>query len=327
LLFFVTTFADPSLPLYNAAVPGTRMPAVGLGTGGYGEKGNIGAEFWDDDVCREATISWLNMGGVRIDSANNYGNEDGLREGILISRRPRESLFITSKTGPGLPLGYFETLQQTDDILKTLNTSYVDLLLLHWPGEFHTVNWSCAENQSFKKCRQDSWRALEVAFKAGKALAIGVSNFEKDHLEDIFELGSLIPSVNQVEYNPYFHEDDLVEFCKAHKILFNGYSSVGCPDFMSSNNNENPHPWKTQIIQQPTVLNIAQKYNKTPAQVVLAWSWQQGIVVNARSWDPEHHLENLNIFDFQLTAEEITAIGAVPKPPNTKISPDPNIIN
>jgi len=324
-LFFITTLADTSVPLYNAAVPGTLMPAVGLGTGAYGRPGNIGGEYWDDDVAREAVISWLSVGGVRIDNANNYNTSNGVGEGIQISQRPRESVFITSKVGPGLPLGYDETLQQTDDILKSLKTSYVDLLLIHWPGEFYNVKWPCYQNETFKKCRLDSWRALEVVFKAGKARAIGVSNYERNHLEEIFELGSLIPAVNQNEYNPYFHEDDLVEFCKAHKILFNSYTSVGVPDFMSSP--ANPLHWPTQIIDQPIVQKIAQKYKKSPAQVVLVWSWQQGIVVNARSWDPAHHLENLNIFDFQLTAEEISTIGSLPKPPNPKVCPDPSRIN
>jgi len=135
-------------------------------------------------------------------------------------------------------------------------------------------------------------------------------------------MGSLLPAVNQVEYHPYWHEDDLVKFCEDHKIQFNGYSSVGCPDLMSPKTN--PSGWRTQVIEQPVVQTIAQKYKKTPAQVVLRWSWQQKIVVNARSWNPVHHMENLAFFDFELTQEEMAAIGNLPKPPNPKITPDPN---
>jgi len=151
-----------------------------------------------------------------------------------------------------------------------------------------------------------------------------VSNFEKNHLEDIFEMMSLLPSVNQVEFHPYYHEDDLLEFCKENNILFNGYSSVGCPDHMSAP--ANPNAWKTQVMDQPLIQQIAKKYNKSPAQVILNWSWQQGLVVNARSWDPAHHIENLNFFDFMLTSDEISQIGAIPKPSNPKVCPYPSVI-
>jgi len=325
-LFFLLAIADPGVILKNAAVPGTLMPDVGLGTGGYGDPGNINGEHWNNEIARLAVLNWLKVGGIRIDNANDYNTSEGIGAGIEQSGRNRESIFITSKTGPRFPLGYETTLTQTEDILKSLKTHYVDLLLLHWPGPYTTagMDWPCYKNNSFKSCRQESWRALEELFKAGKARAIGVSNFEVTHLEDIFELKSLIPAVNQVEYHPYWHEDDLVAYCKAHDILFNSYSSVGCPDHMSST--DNPDAWSIQVIQQPTVLQIAQKYNKTPGQVVLRWSLDQGLVVNARSWDSVHHIDNLNIFDFSLTTAEIAAIGAIPKPTNPKVCYDPHVI-
>jgi len=317
-LFVVLALCDPSgVLLRNAAVPGTFMPAVGLGTGAYGT--------WSDAIAQKAVVSWLGTGGIRIDNANDYNTTDGVAMGIAQSGVARESIFITSKTGPRFPLGYNEIIQQTNDILKSLQTNYVDLLLLHWPGPIPAtgINWPCYQNanNSFKLCRQDSWRALEDVFRAGKARAIGVSNFEIKHLEDIFELNSLIPSVNQVEFHPYFHEDALVLYCKGHNILYNSYSSVGCPDHMSSS--DNPNAWKVQVIQQPIIQQIAQKYNKTAAQVVLRWSWEQGVVVNARSQNPVHHMENLNFFDFSLTLDEISNIGAVPKPKNPKVCPYP----
>jgi len=326
LFLFSLVLADPTFPLFNAALPGLSIPAIGLGTAGYGSVGNVGGEFWDDDTAATAVNSWLSLGGVRIDSSLDYNNSVGVGRGIALSKRSRQSIFITSKTGPRYPLGYDETLKQTDEILKELQTDYVDLLLLHWPGPYTVPgNWSCYQNQtSFKKCRQDSWRALETLFLAGKAHAIGVSNFEKIHLEDIFELKSLIPSVNQVEFHPYWHEDALVQFCKDNKILYNSYCSVGCPDHMKPTNN--PNGWKTQVIEQPSVLQIAQKYKKTPAQVVLHWSFQQDLIVNARSWSPAHQAENLDIFDFSLTVDEMTLIGSLPLPPNPKVCYDPNTI-
>jgi len=296
------------------------MPVVGLGTGAYGT--------WNDAIAQKAVVSWLGAGGVRIDNSNDYNTMDGVAAGIAQSGVSRESIFITSKTGPRYPLGYNEIIQQTNDILTSLHTNYVDLLLLHWPGPLSAtgIDWPCYlnSNNTFKICRQDSWRALEDVFRAGKARAIGVSNFEMNHLEDIIELKSLIPSVNQVEFHPYFHEDALVLYCKDHNILYNSYSSVGCPDHMSSS--ANPNAWKVQVIEQPVIQQIAQKYNKTAAQVVLRWSRDQGLVVNARSQSLVHHVENLKIFDFSLTLDEITNIGAVPKPTIPKVCPYPNTI-
>jgi len=324
--FVVLALCEPTgVLLKNAAVPGLIMPAVGLGTGGYGTLGNVGGEYWYDAVAQKAVVSWIAAGGIRIDNSNDYNTMNGVGAGIAQSGKPRESLFITSKVGFRLPLGYNETIQQTNDILTALRTNYVDLLLIHWPGAPTPtgINWPCYQNaKSFKNCRQETWRALEDVFRAGKARAIGVSNFEVKHLEDIFELNSLIPSVNQNEYHPYFHEDALVLYCKDRNIVYNGYSSVGCPDFMSSP----PTAWKVQVIQQPIIEQIAQKYNKTAAQVVLRWSWQQGLVVNARSWSPVHHMENLNNFDFTLTMDEISNIGAVPKPQNPKVCLNPSVI-
>jgi len=324
LLILRAISAEPSVLLQNAAVPGTRMPAVGLGTGAYGQPGNVGGEYWSDDIAKDAVLSWLKAGGIRIDNGNDYNVSAGVAEGMAQSGRPRESIFLVSKTGPRHPLGYSDTLQQVDDLLVALNTSYVDLLLIHWPGPYTTsgIDWPCykaSTDGTFKICRQDTWRAYVEVFKAGKARAIGVSNFEVRHLQDIFELNTLLPSVHQNEFHPYMHEDDLVAYCKAHNILYNSYSSVGCPDHQKT-------IWRDQVIDQPEIIKIAQKYNKTPAQVVLRWSWEQGLVVNARSWDPVHHVENLNIFDFMLTKEEIAIIGAVPKPTNPRVCSDPNKI-
>jgi len=318
----------PSLPLHNAAVSGLTMPAIGIGTGGYGGPGNVNGEWWDNNVAFDAVKTWLEYGGKRIDTSMSYDTEVGIGAAIISSGVDRKDLFITSKTGPYYPLGYDETLIQAYDAIRELQTPYVDLLLIHWPGPDNSSqasSWPCYQGQKdFKKCRQESWLALERVFNEGKALAIGVSNFEQNHLEDILELNSLIPAVNQVEYHPYWHEDGLVKFCKEHNIVFNSYSSVGCPDHMKSP--DNPQAWKTQVIEQPIIQQIAQKYNRTAAQIVLQWSWQQGLVVNARSLTPAHLKENLEFFGIQLTESEIQQIGSVPAPPNPKVCGDPRII-
>jgi len=299
-----------------------------LGTGGYGTPGNVNGEFWDNSVAFDATMSWIKIGGNRIDTSTSYDTQIGIAAAIINSGVHRSDLFITSKTGNPYPMGYTDTLIQVDEILAQLKTSYVDLILLHWPGLFNVTGtqYPCMEGQTtFKKCRQESWLALIKAFNDGKARAIGVSNFEENQLQDIFELNTLLPSVNQVEYHPYWHEDNLVKFCKQNKIVYNSYSSVGVPDVMGYP--ENPGRWPVQVIEQPVIKELAAKYNKTAGQIVLSWTWQQGIVVNARSLSPVHQLENLNIFDFQMTPDEIKQVGSIsPLPPNPKVCGYPNQI-
>lgn len=263
----------------------------------------------------------MQAGGRRIDTADTYGDEGGIGKGVMDAGIPRDQLFITSKTGPGMALGYNETLSQVDWLLGRLQTSYVDLLLVHWPypGSINnSTDPACASaTLNPKLCRQSTWRALEAAFHAGKARAIGVSNYEQHHLEDILELNSLIPAVNQVEYHPYWHEDDLVAFCQQHNIQFNGYAPLAAVDL------EKLLPG---VLDEPAVTAIAKRLDVSAAQVVLRWEIQQGLVINPRSMDPAHMAENLDIFQFTLTDADMAAITAIPAPVNTtgKICPDPH---
>jgi len=313
---------QPSVQLYNAA-SGIEMPVIGLGTGAYGSAGNKNGEHWTNDIAEKAVIEWLALGGRRIDTSNDYGTQKGVGRAIKNSNISRSDIFITTKVGPRFPLGFDTILQQANDNLKDLQTDYVDLVLIHWPGAPGGKPNMCATNQtSFKVCRQESWRALVEFYHDGKAKAIGVSNYEIKHLQEILEMDTVVPAVNQFEFHPYWHEDELVKFCEDHKITVNGYSSVGCPDHMSSP--DNSEHWQTQIIDQPIIKEIAKKYGKTPGQVLLCWSWQQHIVVNARSWNATHMSENLKFFDFNLTGDEMNTIRNLPTPPNRKVCADPN---
>jgi diketogulonate reductase-like aldo/keto reductase len=295
------------------------MPIVGLGTGGYGDKNGQGGEHWDDDVAYRATLDWLALGGRRIDTSLNYGDQKGIGKAIKASGIPRDQIFITSKIDA--PYGYMTTHEHFSSVLSTLHTDYVDLLLIHWPGVVgQNVSGPC-END--RECRQQTWKALEVIFNQGKAKAIGVSNFEQNHLQDIFDLNSLIPSVNQVEFHPYWAEFELVSFCQQKNITFNGYSPLGAPDHMAFENR-----WPTPILSQPSVISIAQSHHKSSAQVLLRWEVQQGLVVNPRSKNPEHMRENLSIFGFTLSDAEMETIKNVPKPPEgkNKVCDDPHLI-
>lgn len=314
---------QPWVPLSNAAVPGLRMPTVGLGTGAYGF-------YWkNDSEVMQATKAWLLSGGERIDASFTYKDQVPVGQGMRASGLARESFFVTSKVGPQDPLGYNETLFQVSEILASLNTTYVDLLLIHWPGSIgghgaNSTDPACAGPASSPRaCRQSTWRAMEAVFAngTGVARAIGVSNFEVHHLQDIEALGGLLPAVNQVEFHPYFHEDALLRYCKARNITFNGYSPLGAPDVSSSK-----HGWDLRT--HPAILGIGQRLGRTAAQVILRYELQQGMVINPRTKDVEHMRQNLDVFDFSLDDSDVATLAGltVPAGMQAKICPDPNNI-
>ena len=314
----------PTVTLRNAAKPGTKMPVTGIGTGGYIHDPHSGqpGEIWTDDVAEKAVGEWLSLGGRRIDTALDYGDQTGIGKAIKASSVPREDIFIVSKTDSPRQ-GYNDTLQQMDLILNQLQVNYVDLFLIHWPGPpKESSDPVCQGNPStWQKCRQSTWRAMEDIYMMGKARAIGVSNFEKNHLEDIIAMKSTLPAVNQVEFHPYWHETDLLTFCDAHNITFNGYSPVGAPDWAPTQ-----HHWNHTLLQEPTIIHIAQSHNRTPAQVTLRWQWQQGVLVNPRTMDPEHMKEDLNFFDFKLDDTEMEQISNITPPSVPKVCGDPHNI-
>ena len=321
-------FEVPTVTLMNAAAPGTKIPVVGIGTGAYVSKpGTEPGEIWTDDVAEKAVGQWLNLGGRRIDASLNYLNEPGIGRAMKASSVPREEIFIVSKVGsggdslPGATLGYNDTLAQVQPMLDALQTDYVDLLLVHWPGPpGNSSDPACqGKPQTYRACRQSTWKAMEEIFKSGKTKAIGVSNFEKNHLEDIIVMNSTLPALNQVEFHPYWHEDDLLAFCKTYNITYNGYSPLGCPDWAPT-----AHKWNHTLLEEPTVISIAKTYNRSPAQVVLHWEWQQGVVTNPRTVNPDHMKENLNYFDFVLNDDEMKQIASITPPPKPKVCPDPH---
>jgi diketogulonate reductase-like aldo/keto reductase len=319
---FVRVLSDvPSVPLANGAKNGVRMPVVGIGTAGYGPPG----EIWNDSIADKAVTEFLKLGGRRIDTSLDYSDQKGIGQAIKASGVSREDIFITSKVGGGPP-GYNAAMDQIDLTLQQLDSSYVDLLLIHWPGPINSSDAECnngsTEAEKGRSCRQATWRALEKIFQEGKAMAIGVSNFEQNHLQDIIDMNGTLPAVDQVEFQPYWHEFDLVHFCQGRNITFNGYAPLGTPDWAPIT-----HDWPghNTTMQQPTIVKIAQEHDKTPAQVILRWQWQLGIVLNPRSENPEHMKENLDIFDFSLSDAEMQQMTQIPAPDHPKVTPDPHM--
>jgi len=313
----------PSVLLRNAAQPGVRMPVTGLGTGTYGEPDGTYGEYWTDEIAETATLSWLKLGGRRIDGSYGYPGQAGVGTGIKKSNISREEIFITSKVSPK---GYKNTMVELAGILESLQTDYVDLLLIHFPGTWNDLSgFQCAHVNgtiNFRPCREDTWKALEDIFRAKKARAIGVSSYEVSHLEEIIELNTSLPAVNQVEFHLYWHEDLIVDFCQKHNILFNSFAPLGAPDFVAYLPKDR---FGVPLMNVPLVGELAKKYMKSPAQVLLRWAVQQDIVVNPRTENPAHMMENLDLFSFSLTDTELAQLSFMQRP-SYKVNDDARII-
>ena len=206
---------------------------------------------------------------------------------------PREELFITSKVWNS-DQGYESTLQAFETTLEKLGLEYLDLYLVHWP---------------VKGKYTESWKALEKLYKDGRVRAIGVSNFHIHHLQDVFEIAEIKPMVNQVEYHPRLAQEELHAFCKEHNIQLEAWSPL----------------MQGQLLNHPTLQEIATKYNKSTAQVILRWDLQNEVVTIPKSIKEHRIIENANIFDFELSSDDMKAIQALNE--NHRVGPDPDNFN
>jgi diketogulonate reductase-like aldo/keto reductase len=314
--------AVPSVPLHNGAVPGLRMPILGLGTGGFGHYGGIGGDVWDDSVSQKAVRTFLMYGGRRIDSSLDYKTQKGVGAGMRFSGTPRSQVFLVSKIDTeeyGLvPPGYNETIQSIQQSLDEFQTSYIDLMLIHWPGPGVICASMKKKPPCFRKpddwseCRRQTWLALEDMFRARALLAIGVSNFDIKHLEEIKNLGGYMPAVNQIEYHPYWHKDDVVDWCKRHNIVVNGYSPLGCMDHVTWLIGKRP---SVLLVEHDVVKQVAKEVKKTPAQVLQRWEIHKGLVINPRAREEKHIVENLSVLDFELSTDQISRLDHIDTPP------------
>lgn len=212
-----------------------------------------------------------------IDTAKQYGNEEQVGQGIKDSGIERKQLFLTTKIFNG-DQGDFDKLRNAfNEQLKKLGTNHVDLLLLHWPV--------------FNKYIE-SWRALEAIYNDSQARAIGVCNFDVDHLQDLMEHANIMPMVNQIEFNPRIHQPDTVAFCQDNHIQLEAWSPLG----------------NGQLLNSPVINKIAKEHGKSPAQVILRWELQQGFIVIPKSIHEERMRENRDVYDFELDADEMEAI-------------------
>lgn len=263
---------------------GVKMPWFGLGLSG--------AE--DGPEAANAVKTAIVHGYRSFDTAALYGNEtgvgQGIREGLNETGLAREDLFITSKVWNS-DLGYESALAAFEKSLKKLGLDYLDLYLIHWPVE-----------DKFK----DAWRALETLYKEGRVKAIGVSNFHIHHLEELLKDAEIKPVVDQVEYHPFLTQKDLHEFCKSQGIQLEAWSPL----------------MQGELLEEPLLVEIASKLEKTVAQVILRWDLQNGVVTIPKSTKEFRIIQNSQIFDFELTDDDMERISALNE--NRRVGPDPD---
>lgn len=232
----------------------------------------------------------LNHGYRHVDTASIYNNEEGVGIGIKESDVPRKDVFLVSKVW-NTDQGYDSTLKAFEASLKRLDTDYLDLYLIHWPkGELS----------------KETWKALEQLYKEKRVRAIGVSNFLQHHLEDLLTSAEIVPMVNQMEFHPYLVQQDLVDFCRAKGIQYEAWSPM-----MQGN-----------IFDLEIMKDLASKYNKTVAQIVLRWDLQKGVVTIPKSSKKERIISNAAIFDFELRPEDMHRLDALDR--GKRFGPDPD---
>ena len=268
------------LPLHSDGE--VSMPQIGLGTYKF-PKGS--------GECTKTVLNALDIGYRHIDTAFIYGGEQTeleVGEALQASNIPRSEIFLTTKQWRAYH-GYDRTKLCLEKSLKRLQTDYVDLYLIHWPGPNNFKNDKDALSD-IQKLRAETWRAMEDSYFDGKCKAIGVSNFSIRHLEALRQTAKVWPpAVNQIELHPYNPQTELVDYCQKHGIIIQAYASLGGQD-------SGKKTWKTlggRLVEREEVKQIAQKHDKTTAQVLLRWACQQNFSVIPKSTNIEHLRQNL----------------------------------
>lgn len=265
-----------------------QIPCIGFGT-------------WqtpDGETAINSVKAALKAGYRHIDTAACYGNEASVGQAIKKSGVPREEIFVTSKVW-NTERGYEKTLAAFETTMAKLDLDYVDLYLIHWPA-------AANQFENWKEINAQTWRALEELYIEGKVKAIGVSNFLPHHLEALLEGVKVVPMVNQIEYHPGFMQAESVAFCKAHNILVEAWSPLGTGNVL---NNE-------------TLIMMAQKYSKTVAQICIRWVLQHGLLPLPKSITESRIIENTEVFDFEIKDEDMAIIDAIPFCGGAGINPD-----
>ncbi|MBJ9987166.1 aldo/keto reductase [Paenibacillus sp. S28] len=263
---------------------GIEMPWLGLGV----FKVEEGSELV------EAVKAAVKHGYRSIDTAAVYANEtsvgQGIREALADNGLKREDLFVTSKVW-NADLGYDSTIAAYETSLNKLGLDYLDLYLIHWPvaGKY-----------------KEAWRAMEQLYKVGRVKSIGVSNFQVHHLEDLMKDAEIVPVINQVEFHPMLTQKELRDFTKQHNIQLEAWSPL----------------MQGELLNHPLLKELADKYGKSIAQVILRWDLQHEVVTIPKSTKEHRIVENASLFDFELSREDMDRIDGLNE--NRRVGPDPD---
>jgi len=272
----------------------TVIPEILLNNGQKIPQFGFGVFLIKPEETEQAVDSALKAGYRHIDTAQMYGNEAEVGEAIRKSGLDRTDVFVTTKLNNGAHLPD-DARQAFDDSLKALGFDYVDLFLIHWPvpsrygGDFVST-----------------WKTLEEFYREGRARSIGVSNFQPHHLRRLHTETEIRPAVDQIEVNPYLTQDDVRSFCAEHEIAVEAWSPIA----------------RGNALQDPTIEAIARKYGKTTAQTILRWHIERGDIIFPKSVTVGRIKENIDIFDFELSGEDVEAISALNR--NQRTGPDPD---
>ncbi|WP_165044396.1 aldo/keto reductase [Dysgonomonas sp. ZJ709] len=264
---------------------GIKIPAVGVGV----------FRVEDANIAYQTVKTALSVGYRHIDTAMIYGNEEAVGKAIKDSGIPRQEIFLTTKLwNDDQRSGKVQ--EAIDASLKRLGTDYIDLYLVHWP---------------VKESYVSIWKKMEEVYKSGKAKAIGVSNYNTHHLDDLLKEAEIVPAVNQIECYPYLTQESVVKYCKEKGIHPQAWGPLGAG--------------QSDVLSNPVVVEIAKKHGKSPAQVVLRWNVERGVIVIPKSVHEARLIENLSIDNFKLTDEEAKQINALNK--NLRLGADPETFN
>jgi 2,5-diketo-D-gluconate reductase A len=273
----------------------TAVPNIKMNDGFEIPQLGYGVFQIDPAVTKEATLAALDVGYRHVDTAQMYGNEQGVGEAIRESGLGRAEIFVTSKLNNTFhePADARRAFGRT---MEVLGLEHLDLFLIHWPlpevGDF--VN---------------TWRAMEEMHATGRVRSIGVSNFQVHHLERLLDETETVPAVNQIEIHPYLIQEELRRFHREHGIVTEAWSPLA----------------KGHVVNDPVISEIGARVGRSPAQVTLRWHIQRGDVVFPKSVTRSRIEENFNLFDFELTQSDIDAISALDR--HERTGPDPDLFN
>lgn len=256
---------------------GVGIPCIGFGT-------------WqtpDGDVAVSSVRSAIESGYRHIDTAQAYGNEESVGRGIRESGVPRGELFITTKVG-NRNHSYDLVMSSFEASMKKLGLEYLDLLLIHWPNPI-------SFRDRWQEANAQTWKAMEELYSAGRIRAIGISNFRPHHIDALLKTATVAPMVNQIRLCPGNTQDEVVAYCRAHGILLEAYSPLGVG----------------RVFEVPEMKALAEKYGRSVAQVCIRWSLQRGYLPLPKSVTPSRIADNLKVFDFALSEEDVALIAGL----------------